>query len=261
MNSEKELKRLFQKANENITICEQEKYETLELLAGQLEKQKADSLYPVYPGGALRILFQQIRYVEKRAWAADLMVNIGFAAALAVLGYLGAEVEDAVAFLMLASSVMGSSSILVLSHLFAGGMGELSCTCYFSARQLAAYQMLALGAVNLLTLVFLICFAGIRWEADLFQIGIYMGVPFVLTVSVCIGVLRFEGLRNRAYPVPAAGILSAAGVLVLASAQQIYTVSAVAVWGAALAAGAAVLFAQIRHLFQEIDKGEILCTD
>ena len=59
MNSEKELKRLFQKANENITICEQEKYETLELLAGTTGEAKADSLYPVYPGGALRICFSR----------------------------------------------------------------------------------------------------------------------------------------------------------------------------------------------------------
>ena len=96
------------------------------------------------------------------------MGNICFAVIPVALGYFGAGTEDMIVFLMLSSSLLGSLSILVLSYLFSEEIGELSCTCYFSARQIAAQQMLGLGAVNLLTLGFLICFIGGSLESRTF---------------------------------------------------------------------------------------------
>ncbi len=276
MRTEKKVKMLFQKANEEIHISEVEKSRMQELLAGQMEdyfaaseingdqdfcRSKGASGSAAYFHQKIRILYSQIRYMDKRAWAADLLGNICFALIPVVLMDFGAGSEDMIAFLMLSSSLLGSLSILVLSHLFSGEIGELSCTCYFSARQIAAQQMFGLGAVNLLTLGFLICFIGVRWKAELFRIGIYTLVPFVVTVCICIGVLQFEGLRNRSYPVTAAGFISAAAFLLIASVPRLYCASAIIVWCVVFAVGTTVLVLEIRHLFHAIDKGEILCTD
>lgn len=270
MRTEKKIKILFRKANEDIAVSEREKSSTLELLDEQMKKMRkkqdiwrASEVfgYTLYSRQWRRILFSQMRYMDKRSWTADILINICFAGILFGLWYLGAGVEDITVYLMLAASLLGCVSILTLSHLFSGGLGELSCTCYFSSRQLAAYQMLGLGGVNLLTLAFLTCFSGIRWEAEMFRIGIYTGVPFVITVCVCIGVLRIEGFRNKAYPVAAAGIISAAAFLALSSVPRIYSESAIMVWACVMAGWAIVLGLQIRQLLHAIDKGEILCTD
>lgn len=279
MRTEKKVKMLFQKANEEIHISEMEKFRTQELLIGQMEDEedysatseisrnpgfcrgKGESGSAVYFRQKIRILCSQIRYMDKRAWIADLVGNICFAVIPVALRYFGAGKEGMIVLLMLSSSLLGSLSILVLSHLFSREIGELSCTCYFSARQIAAQQMFGLGAVNLLTLGFLICFIGVRWKAELFRIGIYTLVPFVVTVCICIGVLQFEGLRNRSYPVTAAGFISAAAFLLIASVPRLYCASAIIVWRVVFAVGTTVLVLEIRHLFHAIDKGEILCTD
>ena len=279
MKTEKKVKMIFQKANEEIHISEVEKFRTQELLAGQMEggedyfaaseisedqgfcRLKEELGSAAYFCQKIRILSNQIRYMDKRAWAADLVGNICFAVIPVALRYFGAGTEDMVVFLMLSSSLLGSLSILVLSYLFSEEIGELSCTCYFSARQIAAQQMLGLGAVNLLTLGFLICFIGVRWKAELFRIGIYTLVPFVVTVGICMGILQFEGLRNRSYPVTAAGVISGAAFLAIASVPSLYRTSAIIVWGVVFAVGTAVLVLEIRHLFHSIDKGEVLCTD
>lgn len=276
MKTEKKVKMIFQKANEKMHISEVEKSRTQELLAGQMEdyfaaseisgnsgfrRSKSESGFAAYFRQKIRILCRQIRYMDKRAWTGDLMGNICFAVIPVALRYYGAGTEDMMVFLMLSSSLLGSLSILVLSHLFSGEMGELSCTCYFSARQIAAQQMFGLGAVNLLTLGFLIGFIGGCWKAEFFRIGICTLVPFIVTVCICMGILQFEGLRNRSYPVTAAGVISCAAFLVIASVPPLYCASAIIVWGAVFAVGLAVLVLEIRHLFHTIDKGEILCTD
>lgn len=270
MRTEKKLRILFQKTNEYIAISEQGKSRTLKLPDGWEKKLREKpelwnaaevSAAPLYDRRKWQILFSQIRYMDKRAWTADLVINICFAGILFGMEYLGAGAEDVVVYLMLAASLLGSVSILTLSHLFSGGLGELAGTCCFGVRQLAACQMLGLGSVNLLTLAFLICFSGMRWGAELLRMGIYAAVPFEITVSVCIGILRIEGFRGKAYPVAATGMISAAAFLALASVPRIYCASALVIWGGVMAVWAVVLALQIRQLFHAIEKGEILCTD
>lgn len=88
-----------------------------------------------------------------------------------------------------------------------------------------------------------------------------MGVPFLFTVSVCLGCMMAETRRRRSAMTAGAGLLSAVLVLAAAAVPEVYLPSAAAVWCMALAAGMAVLAVQIRRLFNEIGRGEILCTE
>ena len=105
------------------------------------------------------------------------------------------------------------------------------------------------------------CYAGIRWKMWVIRAGLYMGVPFLFTVSVCLGCMMAENCRRRSALTAGAAVFSAALVLAAAAVPQIYLPSAAAVWCMVLAAGAAVLSVQIRRLFNEIGRGEILCTE
>ena len=81
-----------------------------------------------------------------------------------------------------------------------------------------------------------------------------MGVPFLFTVSVCLGCMMAENCRRRSALTAGAAVFSAALVLAAAAVPQIYLPSAAAVWCMVLAAGAAVLSVQIRRLFNEMLK-------
>lgn len=277
MRTEKKLKILFQKSKEEMSINEMELLRTLGMMKKRIEDMENDFMDSNLNKNSeffrsrrisgmhfrywIKILFSQIRYMDKRIWIVNFVFNVCFALIPVALGTFGAGLEDVIAFLMLSSSLLGSISILVLSRLFAAGIGELSCTCYFNIRQLTAQQMFGLGIVNLLTLTFLICFSAIRWKAEIFLIVIYTAVPFVITVCICMCILQFEGLRNKSYPVAAAGAIAGISFLVLSSVPWLYCTSAVMVWAGALTAGIAVIAIQIRSLFHAIDKGDILCTD
>ena len=162
---------------------------------------------------------------------------------------------------MLASSILGACSIWILSELFTGGITELADTCYFNVRQLAALEMLVLGTVNLMVLAGAACYAGIRWKMWVIRAGLYMGVPFLFTVSICLGCLMMERGRRKRYPLAAAGIASVVLTWFLTLLPGLYLLSAAAVWCAGLAAGLTVLFLQVGRLFLAIEKGELLCTD
>ena len=249
MKTEKKLKLLFQKANSQILIRRPDNFRLF----------RSDENFN-YIQGRSRIFINLLLYMDKKIWAADLLINLLFMIFLVFLESLGAGTDDITVFLMLASSVLGSASILILSHLFGGGLAELSSTCFFNTRQLAAFQMLGLGSVNLASLAFLTLFTGSRWETEIFRVGIYTAVPFVFTVTVCIGILQARFFHSRSYPVPAAGAFCASASLVLASVPHFYQPSAFLFWCIGLVAELFMLAVQIGRLLAAIDKGEILCT-
>ena len=152
-------------------------------------------------------------------------------------------------------------SIWILSELFTGGITELADTCYFNVRQLAALEMLVLGTVNLMVLAGAACYAGIRWKMWVIRAGLYMGVPFLFTVSICLGCLMMESGRRKRYPLVAAGIASAVLTWILTILPGLYLLSAAAVWCAGFTVGLIFLFLQVGRLFFAIEKGELLCTD
>ena len=138
---------------------------------------------------------------------------------------------------------------------------ELAETCYFNTKQLAGLEMTILGGINLIMLSFAVFYVGVQWKMSFFRMGVYVGVPFLFTVSVCLGCMMAETRWRRSAMTAGAGLLSAVLVLAAATVPEVYLPSAAAVWCMALAAGMAVLAVQIRRLFNEIGRGEILCTE
>lgn len=134
-------------------------------------------------------VISQLRYMNKGIWIADAAVNLLFILILLLLRYYGAEEQDIMMATMLLASVSGGVSIWILSGLFSNGAGELAETCYFNAKQIAGLEMAVLGGINLILLAFAIFYVGVQWKMSLFRMGVYVGVPFLFTVSVCLGCL------------------------------------------------------------------------
>lgn len=258
MKENNDLNRLFREADRFMEVDKEKRERTLERLHSAYEE--INERTHVTAGYAETVL-RQLRYMDKGIWIADAAVNILFILILLLLRYYGAGEQDIMMTVMLLASAAGGVSIWILTGLFSNGAGELTETCYFNAKQLAGLEMAILGGSNLILLAFAVFYVGIQWKMSLFRIGVYVGVPFLFTVSVCMGCMMAETRRRRSVLTAGAGVLSAVLVLAAAAVPQVYLPSAAAVWGMALAAGAAVLAAQIRRLFHEIGRGEILCTE
>lgn len=239
-----------------------------------------------------QILKSQLHYMEKKFWAADILANLVFVSFFFILRFYGAGTADIRMYSSLAASILGSVSILVLSNVFGNGMAELTETCFFNMKQLAALQMTVLGFVNLAGLTFAAVYAGIQWRIPLIWMGLYVGCPFLFTAAVSLSCLMKEKLRNQAFCVLAAGMISAvlfsvlaslsglpagerraesAGAFlhrnewisesVLISGKELLRESGLALWIVIFAGGAVLLAVQTARLFGKIGKGEILCTD
>ena len=180
MKENNDLNRLFREADRFMEVDKEKRERTLERLHSAYEE--INERTHVTAGYAETVL-RQLRYMDKGIWIADAAVNILFILILLLLRYYGAEEQDIMVAAMLLASASGGVSIWILSGFFSNGVGELAGTCYFNTKQLAGLEMTLLGGINLIMIAFAVLYVGIQWKLNLFRIGVYMGVPFLFTVS------------------------------------------------------------------------------
>lgn len=162
---------------------------------------------------------------------------------------------------MLLTGVLGAFTILQAGSVCFARVAELSETCFFNVRQMAAFDLILSGIINLTVLSAVILFAGFQWKIKLLQLGLYLLAPFVLTQCGCLALLLSEVGRRNPWMLLAVGVFLSIFFSVLTSQPLLYEESMLFVWGAALFTGILLLGIQIRALFTAINKGEILCTN
>lgn len=250
------LKKVFERLDQEMTIDHARKKYSLEYLEREIEKRKE-----VHNNNWMKILKNQLFYMEKKSWMIVGGVNLFFIVLYEIMNFFDVTVNDMIAFSMITASALGVVSIVVLSERFTGGIAELAETCYFSMRQLVCLEMMVIGMINVMTLTFLTFYTSEKWEIWLFQMIGYIGVPFLLTTSACMGCLLSERGRKKTGYLIMTGVAALIIVLLLASIPRLYLVSSIVTWGIGIVAGVTILGIQIQRLFAEINKGEILCTD
>lgn len=246
MQKEKELRALFQKSDTSVIIDRTKKCET------QIQIQRCQHTEPVRKS-RWRILIHQICYMDKTVFLIHLMVCAG----VFLWGH-GAQWER---ISMIAAGALGALSLLEVGNMFFQGTTELAESCYFNASQLAAFQMAYSGLLSLAVLLATTVYSGLKGQLDILNTGIYTLVPFVFTECVCLTVLLMEAGRRSLLLLVAAGVFSALFWGVLTLVPRLYEASALAFWGAALAAGTGILMIQLRRFFSALDRGELLCAD
>ena len=254
MKNNDDLKVWFENTDERIIIDNEKKTKILETLSGEVNKKKI-----TYANNWSQIVRSQLYYMDKSSWLIELIVNLALVLVVFILKNYDVSAMDITVFSMVTSSVLGMISILILSNIFTSGMAELFDTCYFNVKQLAGIEMTILGSLNLITFMFISIYVSDQWKIRILQIGVYIGVPFLFTVSICMAVLLTEIGRRRKTYFLVIGMLSVIIILALSSVPRLYFASAFIIWCIAFAIGCIFLCIQIRQLFIAINKGEILC--
>lgn len=245
-----DLKALFQAADSQSTIDGQIKNSSLKLLQEAIDAKEVRLI-----SDKRKIWQSHMRYADKEMWIFHIFYCILMLSSILVVNH------TTVVLSMLLSSALGSLSVLEVGRICFAKLSELSETCFFNVRQMAAFDMVFSGILNLAALSFGILLMSSRWQVRLVQIGLYVLVPFIFTQCVCLGVLLTEAGRRNTWITVGTGILLTAFFAFLSSIPWLYMESALLFWGIALIAGIAILGIQVRTLFSEIGKGDILCTN
>lgn len=248
-----DIRHLFCECDKCVIIDDAKKQEAIKQLRQNQAEQPVLSTGRGWQRINWRMLKYQIYYMDKTILSIHLTVCLG----IVIFGCC--QQWDQIS--MIVSGALGALSLLEVGNLFFAGMSELGESCYFNVRQLTAFQMVYSGVISLTTLLATTVSAGLKYQLDIMQTGLYIMVPFVFTECICMTVMIMEIGRRNLLLLVAAGIFSALFWSVLSSIPDLYGASALVFWVLALMAGLGILAVQIRRFFSALDKGEILCAD
>ncbi len=251
-----DLKSVFWAMDTHIAIDEQHKRNTLEILRREIAVKEVRLV-----NDRRKIWQNHLRYADRTMMILHLSGCVFMLLLIAVMHLNRIDNKVMTLASMILSGALGFLSILEVGKICFAELSELSETCYFNVTQMSAFHMISSGIMNLAMLFFAILFVSVQWKMRLIQIGLYMLVPFFFTQCVCLGILLTETGRRNIWLTAAAGVFLSVFYTVLASTPRLYTQSALLIWGIALAVFSTLFCIQVKTLFTEISKGEILCTN
>ncbi len=249
---EKDIREQFRITDRIILIDQQRKEDTLLFLQKEISRKKTVKIY-----GKKGILIRQFRYMDKSM----LGIHAVFCIIALFVMFLQQEEKNILFVSTIISGILGVISILIIGRIFFSGIVELGESCYFNVRQMVAFQMFLSGITNLTVLSVIILFVGIRWKMDLYRIGLYLFVPFLITECCCLMTVLSEVGRKNSCLLMVTGAFAIAFNCILVSMPDLYRMTALTVWGIAFAAGLLLFAVQVGILFRGIEKGEILCMN
>lgn len=256
MKNNADIKSLFASADSRLTIDANRKRNTLKLVRTQIEHKEIRLVC-----SKRQIWLHQFRYADRNMLLVHLLGCFFILLLMILMSVRCTDNQFMIVAAMILAGVLGSISILEVGRVCFSKLSEIGESCFFNVTQMAAYDMVFSGLINLVALSAIILFAGWQWKIRLIQIGLYILVPFIFTQCVCLGVLLTEIGRRNVWLIAAVGGFLSVFYVILASTPRLYTESALFIWIIALLIGAAVFAIQVHALFREIGKGEILCTN
>lgn len=251
-----DLKSVFLAADTRITINEHHKRNTLEILRKEIACKEVRLV-----NNRRKIWQNHLRYADRSMMIFHLSGCVLMILLMSVMHLNRIDYQAMILPAMILAGMLGFLSVLEVGKICFANLAELSETCFFNVRQMSAFHMISSGILNLAALSFGILFVSFQWQIHLIQIGLYMLVPFIFTQCVCLGILLTETGRRNIWLTAAAGVFLSIFYAVLASSPRLYTQSALLIWGIALAVFGSLFGLQVKTLFTQISKGDILCTN
>lgn len=279
-NKEKrKIRRLFREDAAQEYINSEKKQQAVRQLweAYQLENEKAkrpaDRKQNMTIMSCLEQLSMQVKYMDKRLYAVQVIVLFAvlFACALPDVAAAGdssatayAIIYDTFADAMISFACVSSAIFSTIAVVACGiadrhGMAELAGSCFFNHRQVCVLRMALSGMGGLVSMALLLCAVQPHMRRPVWQTGVYILVPYLVTgcVQFALAGISFSG-RGQ-YALIAGGVLTAAAFAFVGVFQGVYEQAALGVWLFALAASAVVMPLELSVLFRKIERGDLLC--
>ena len=248
-------KSFFLQADKQIAIQELRKQQVLTSMATELKQRKVPVL------NQREILFSQFLYMDKSflvLYAAAVCFCIGI---LLLLQRTGADTNTMIISCMIGVSGIAVLTVFLIDKLFFGRMAELGASCYFSTQQSVAVYMVIAGSVNLAIFLLIILCIGSSLNIGVLQLGLYVMTAFFLSNIVSMGILSTEIGRENRYFLFISSVFLAIGYTVFSEIPAAFSTASLGAWGIAWFISGSLLALQLKKLFAEMIKGEILCMN
>ena len=251
----REIKELFLQADKQIAIQESRKQQVLTSMTRELKQQKIPVL------NQREILFSHFLYMDKSfliLYAIAVCFCIGI---LLLLQRTGADINTMIIACMIGVSGIAVLTVFLIDKLFFGRMAELGASCYFSTKQSVAVYMVIVGSVNLAIFILIILCIGSSLNIGVLQLGLYMMTAFFLSNIVSMGILSTEIGRENRYFLFINSVFLAIGYTVFSAVPTAFSAVPLGAWGIACFILGSLFALQLKKLFAEMIKGEILCMN
>ena len=213
----------------------------------------------LYRPSPLNLLGIQLQYISPGSWA----LQGGFLLAVVLLlwhtSLIRGELADYLWWGSVAAAWMGMLACVDLGRHLSRGMAELEQSCYFNLPQMWTIKMILICGADILILGF--CCGGIAYNTDtpVWQVSVYLLVPFVLSNLCCLVFLTlFRGKKEHGSQLALAIVIAMA-----ASGPSLtvwsYTWNFLWMWVLTLAVGSVLLAGLLRQCYKKVSRGEILC--
>lgn len=202
----------------------------------------------------------QVRYVDKEMLFVQTLF-FGIASLFLVcMSQSKADWVEYVAVGAVFTVVLGIFAFAGIRRQYTGNFAELGEACYFNVRQMTALRMLIFGTADAVFLLILTGIVSGTTGRSVLEIGVYLCVPFVVAEGCYTGLMLTEMGRRSLFPVAGMGLVLAVVFTSASLYPEIYEGSAVFAWYCIFAVAVFILAGEIRILFRQLEKGEILCT-
>ncbi|MDO4304714.1 MAG: hypothetical protein Q4D94_12455 [Bacillota bacterium] len=252
---DKEIKNLFLQADKQIPVNEIRKHQTYEALTEEMNNQRI----PVI--SKKNILLSQFWYMDKLFFIIyGVLICFGFMA-ITALQYMGVGKNEMVVTCMIGAGILSTVSISSINKLFFGKMAEVGASCYFNTKQCIAAYLVVAGAINFVILTFMVMYLECYWHASLLRMGLYVITPYLTSSMIALGVLSTEIGGRTSYLSGICTFFLSIGYAVISSIPGVLLASSLWIWGIAFAIAGTLFIIQLKKLFRQMEKGEVLCMN
>ena len=169
------------------------------------------------------------------------------------------ELRDYLWWSSVAAAWMGMLMCGGLGWHLARGMAELEQSCYINLPQMWTVKIILTGGMDILILGF--CCGGIAHHTNtpVWQVSVYLLVPFVLSDLCCLlflTLLRGKRIHGSQLALAVVMAMAASGPSLAAWS---YTWNFLWTWVLTLTVAFVLLVRQLRQCYKKLSRGEILC--
>lgn len=205
------------------------------------------------------IFWGQLKYISGFCLGGQLLCLL---LTVILLGYFQWKGEGILTYLGTASVTASSMGIFLMAELGRSssiGMMELEQSCYLNFKQVWCVKMILFGCLDILLLTVMVAVIAGNTSCGMFQVLVYLLVPFVLSNSAQLLVFTMlRGRRGEYFQAGAAAVCGMASLIPLSSPKW-YTRAYFGLWVFVLAAAVLWLIREISLIYRKMEEGEIVC--
>lgn len=215
----------------------------------------------VYQPPMWKILLLQFKYLPKKEYFFQGLLFLGAILLLPGFGYWHISAYDRLGVMAVMVSLLSYVSVIGVSRLFSHHMEELELTCYFNLGQMMSARLIASGLTNLFFIGILIITVMESLRIWPITAAFYLVDTFLLSNVCYFAVFTMVRGKGQMLALVSMALLLAVLVLIPVSEVSFFFLSGIGVWIVMFGLVLAVLVLQLRYLFCNMLKGEMICQN